>query len=87
MSKKRPLVVHYIENKDERARTGKVLYINGKKKGKFLSELEIFFDELEDKGNEDLFEFRNNVNFLIKKHSRKFDNGFYREDYKVNFRI
>ena len=56
---KRPLVIYYTENKDvngERVRTGKIFYI--KKKRKFISEMEGFFEEIKDnKRNEDFFEF------------------------------
>ena len=75
---KRPLVIYYTENKDvngERVRTGKIFYI--KKKRKFISEMEGFFEEIKDnKRNEDFFEFRNTVKTLIEKRSKNINKYF-----------
>jgi hypothetical protein len=75
MSKKAPLVVIYIESKNGQNNIGKVYYIKGEKKDKFLSMLEVSIKDLED-----LKLFRSIVNKLFNQYSQKVRTWYYKEE-------
>ena len=80
MKKRFPLIVQYIEKKRDHMRSGKIFYINGEKKEKFLSKLDEYVKDID---NEELF--RNNLHSLTDKYSRKMKTWYYVEEGKAFF--
>ncbi|MEJ2293813.1 MAG: hypothetical protein P8Y23_03510 [Candidatus Lokiarchaeota archaeon] len=75
MTKRSPLVVQYVENKKDHANVGIIFYIEGKKREKFLLDLNKIVKEL---GDIELFKTK--LNPLIKKYSHKIKSWYYIEE-------
>jgi len=80
MTKLSPLVVQYVENEKDHSRLGQVFYIEGKKKEKFLLDLENIVKDLRDKEL-----IRNSINSLNKKYSHKIKSWYFIHEGKAFF--
>ncbi|MFW9866024.1 MAG: hypothetical protein ACFFEN_07985 [Candidatus Thorarchaeota archaeon] len=75
---KNPLVIQYVENKKDHTRVGKVFYVEGKKREKFVLDLENSVKVLDDEE-----QIRNTINSLINKNSHKIKSCYFIHEWKA----